>query len=196
MLHVIDISAWQETPDWGAIASSVDGVIIKIGEGAHLDDRFVEHVNNAVAHGIPYGVYYYAHATSIVEARQEANTVNDWLVTYLRGETPRLGIWYDTEASEMLTGENSVAYIAANFVARLLEIGHTYVGIYANYNWLTNYYDLQIVPKYVPFWVAQYSNNNDFAEEHPDRVVRMWQFTDNYTIGNDSYDCNIYYGSI
>ena len=193
---VIDISAWQEYPDWGYFASSIDGVIIKIGEGKSLDEKFIEHVNNAVSHGVPYGVYYYGHATTIEEARQEANTVNDWLVTYLRGETPQLGIWYDTEAPEMLNGANNVAYLAANFVARLYEIGHTYVGIYANYDWLTNHYDLSVIPQYVPFWVAQYSDSNDFAKEHPERIVRIWQFTNCRLINGTVYDSNLYYGQI
>ena len=69
MMKVIDISAWQEHIDWQAVKDvGIEGVIIKLGEGTNLDEMFFEHVNNAVNYGLKYGVYYYAHASSIDEA--------------------------------------------------------------------------------------------------------------------------------
>lgn len=193
-MKVIDISAWQQHLNWQAILdANIDGVIIKIGEGTNLDEKFIEHVNNAVVYGLKYGVYYYAHASSIDEARREAYTVDQWLKTYIRGKNPALGIWYDAEDNSMLTGGQNVVYPIANFIHTMREIGYNYVGVYTSYNWLTNVIDLQPLPLDVPIWVAQYYKENSFKQEHPERICKMWQYTDHEQIGNMQLDCNIYY---
>lgn len=62
--QVVDISAWQEKLNWQKLkANNIQGVIIKIGEYTHLDEMFISHVNNAVTYNLPYGIYYYAHAS-------------------------------------------------------------------------------------------------------------------------------------
>lgn len=196
-MKVIDVSAWQENIDWKAIkAAGIGGVIIKIGEGINLDSMFCDHVNNAVANGLQYGIYYYGHAKDIDEARREAYQVDQWLKIYLRGETPPLGIWYDAEDEDMLQGEQNVVYPIANFIHELRSAGYTYVGVYSSYNWLTNIIDLQPLAMDIPIWVAQYNTKNDFYFEHPDRICRMWQYTDKELVGKYELmkvDCNVYY---
>ena len=72
--QVVDISAWQEKLNWQKLkANNIQGVIIKIGEYTHLDEMFISHVNNAVTYNLPYGIYYYAHASTIDKAIAEAN---------------------------------------------------------------------------------------------------------------------------
>lgn len=193
-MKIIDISAWQEDLDWQAIKNAgVQGVIIKIGEGANLDEMFIEHVNNAVANGLKYGVYYYAHASNIDEARREAYYVDNWISTYLNNKNPELGIWYDAEDNTMLGGNQNVVYPIANFIHTLREIGYNYVGVYSSYNWLTNVIDLQPLPKDIPIWVAQYYHENNFKIEYPSRICKIWQYTDSEQIGNMQLDCNVYY---
>ena len=194
MMKVIDISAWQEHIDWQAVKDAgIEGVIIKLGEGRNLDEKFIEHVNNAVAYGLRYGVYYYGHASSINEAITEANWVDKQIKTYLNGKNPELGIWYDAEDNSMLNGEQNVVYPIANFVHTLRKAGYNYIGVYTSYNWLTNVIYLQPLPLDVPIWVAQYHRKNDFKQENPDRICKMWQYTDREKIGGMSLDCNIYY---
>lgn len=193
-MKVIDISAWQESIDWQAVKDAgVQGVIIKLGESIKLDNMFCEHINNAVANGLQYGVYYYSHAKSIDEARREAYQVDQWIKIYLRGENPPLGIWFDAEDKDMLNGQQNVVYPIANFVHTLREAGYNYVGVYTSYNWLTNIIDLQPLPMDVPIWVAQYYPENSFKLEHPERICKIWQYTDREQIGSMQLDCNIYY---
>lgn len=194
-MEVIDISAWQQWIDWQAVKKAgIGGVIIKLGEGTQLDEMFCEHVNNAVAYGLPYGVYYYGHAKDIDEARREAYQVDQWLKIYLRGENPPLGIWYDAEDEDMLDGNQNVVYPIANFIHTLREAGYNYVGLYSSYNWLTNVIDLGPLPADVPIWSAQYGYwENSFASENPDRICKIWQYTDNERIGDMRLDCNVYY---
>ena len=194
-MKVIDISAWQEWIDWQAVKDAgIKGVILKIGERYNLDEKFIEHVNNAVAYGLRYGVYYYGHASSINEAVTEANWVDKQIKTYLNGQNPELGIWYDAEDKDMLEGHLNVVYPIANFISTLLGKGYNYVGLYSSYNWLTNIIDLSALPYYVPIWSAQYGYpQNSFAMENPHRICRMWQYTDCERTGNMGLDCNIYY---
>lgn len=192
-MKIVDISAWQTDIDWRALKNyGIGGVIIKLGEGGTMDEMFCEHANNAVANGLPFGVYYYGHACTIDAARREAHTVDNWLTTYLSKE-PELGIWYDAEDKSMLNGVNNVVYPIANFIHTLREAGYKYVGVYSSYNWLTNVIDLEPLPKDIPIWVAQYYVKNDFKEEHPERVCKIWQYTDREQIGGMTLDCNIYY---
>ena len=195
MMKVIDISAWQENIDWKAVKDiGIGGVIIKIGEKTHLDDMFITHVNNAVTYNLPYGIYYYAHASTIDEAIAEANWVDKQIKTYLNGKNPELGIWYDAEDESMFKNNINVAYMIGNFINRLNELNYNYVGLYSSYNWLTNIIDLNLLADYIPIWMAQYRyHENSFAVENPNRICRLWQYTDSEQIGDMQLDCNIYY---
>lgn len=189
-MKIVDISGWQSNFDWDYYVSlGVEGVIIKIGENNRLDSMFIEHVNNAVAHGLPYGIYYYTHASSYDEAVADADSVAGWISEYLNSKTPELGIWYDAEDTDMLNGD--VAATCMTFLNRLTEYGHQYQGIYASWNWLSkegaHYIDVDSLPEYVPLWSAQYNSHNDLSDEYPGRV-RIWQYTDNfYGVDGDVY---------
>lgn len=189
---VIDISAWQTNVDWQAIVDEgIGGVIIKIGERDWLDDMFIEHVNNAVAYGLEYGVYYYAHASNAKEGRTEADIVDKHIKTYLDGKNPPLGIWYDAEDPSMTYGD--VTATCSAFVAELNARGYNYVGIYSSYNWLANgIIDINQLADYVPYWVAQYYRENSLLKERPDKNIKIWQYTDCYS-GKLPYDGNVYY---
>lgn len=194
MMKVIDISGWQKWIDWQAVKDAgIEGVILKIGEHYKLDEKFIEHVNNAVAYGLRYGVYYYAHANSIDEAIDEAVWVDKQIKTYLNGKNPPLGIWYDAEDKSLLQSPLNPAYMIGNFINKLNELDYNYVGLYSSYNWLTNIIDLNLLADYIPIWVAQYHYENNFKLEYPERVCKIWQYTDCERIGNIRVDCNIYY---
>jgi GH25 family lysozyme M1 (1,4-beta-N-acetylmuramidase) len=187
----IDISAWQEHIDWQAVKDSGIGfVIIKLGEHGRLDSKFIDHVNNAVAYGLRYGVYFYAHATSVEEARAEADWVGTKIQTYLNGKNPEMGIWYDMEDSAIADSGADITALCGNFVDQLNQLGYNYVGVYSSYNWLTNgNIDTSRLADYMPYWCAQYNRECNF--EHPN--LRMWQYTDSQYIAGDYFDGDIYY---
>ena len=197
MMKVIDISAWQENINWNLVKTQVDGVILKLGEYEKIDEMFIEHVNNAVAVGLPYGVYYYSHAENTADTQQEAKWVDNTIKTYLNGKTPALGIWFDAEDHDMLSGD--VTAICSKFVNYLNGAGYTYVGIYASWNWLSSeglhVIHLDELADYVPIWVAQYNSYNDLADEYPNKNIKVWQYTDHANIIGipSGVDCNYYY---
>lgn len=193
-LNLIDISAWQQHINWQAILDAhIDGVIIKLGEYTNLDEMFIRHVNDAVEYNLPYGVYYYAHAQTISESINEALWVDQMIKTYLDGENPPLGIWYDAEDESLLQSPINPAYMIGNFINKLNELDYNYVGLYSSYNWLMNIIDLNLLADYIPIWVAQYYHENSFKQEHPERICKIWQYTDHKQIDDMCFDCNIYY---
>lgn len=193
-LNLIDISAWQQHINWQAILDAhIDGVIIKLGEYTSLDEMFIRHVNDAVEYNLPYGVYYYAHAQTISESINEALWVDQMIKTYLDGENPPLGIWYDAEDESLLQSPINPAYMIGNFINKLNELDYNYVGLYSSYNWLMNIIDLNLLADYIPIWVAQYYHENSFKQEHPERICKIWQYTDHKQIDDMCFDCNIYY---
>lgn len=191
-MKVIDISAWQENVDWNAVVNEgIEGVIIKLGESGRLDEKFIEHVNNAVANGLKYGVYFYSNAQSANEAQQEATWVDEQIKTYLNGINPEFGIWFDAEDKKMQYGDVTAACSA--FISYLNGQGYNYVGIYSSYNWLANaIIDTNQLADYVPYWVAQYNYRNDLILEKPNLNIKIWQYTDHYS-DELPYDGNIYY---
>lgn len=193
-MKICDISAWQPSCDidWNRFSKEFDGVILKIGQGGHLDDEFIDHVNNAVAHGMKYGVYYYNTATDSAKAIQEAKYVDYWIKTYLNGVNPELGIWADVEDDVMLKGNTTE--IALTFINYLWGLGYNYVGLYSSYNWLANgYLDKNLIlSSGVGIWVANYSSKNYLAEEHPEYIIAGWQYTDHYS-EEFPYDASIFY---
>lgn len=192
-MNIIDLSAWQENVDWQAIVDAgFGGVILKIGEGSTLDSMFIDHVNNAVAYGLRYGIYYYGHAADVDNAKIEAAQVDAWIKEYLNGKNPELGIWYDAEDDDMLKGKQNVVYPITAFITSLNAAGYNYVGLYSSYNWLAHIIDLTCLPDYVPIFGAQYNKKNDLLTEHPELKMKIWQYTDHYS-DELPYDASIYY---
>ena len=189
MKKFVDLSAYQEDVDWQRLSEEFDGVILKIGEGSHLDDMFIEHVNNAVKYNMPYGVYYYSNAWSESKAIIEARQVDAWLKEYLRGENPEYGIWYDVESS-MIDIDN-VTDITMAFINHLWGRGYTYVGVYSSWNWFENYFEHDTI-RNVGIWVSQYYRENSLKLDHPDWNIKLWQWTEYYS-DEFPYDANIVY---
>lgn len=191
-MNLVDISAWQEKVNWeGIVNEGIEGVIVKLGENDTLDELFIEHVNNAVANGLKYGIYFYSNATTPDEAKKEAVWVNDQVKTYLNGVCPELGIWFDAEDKKMQKGDVTAA--CSSFISTLNEKGYSYVGVYSSYNWLANgVIDMDQLADYVPYWVAQYNYRNDLSLEKPDKQIRIWQYTEHYS-DELPYDGNVYY---
>lgn len=94
-MSVFDISEFQPDDRVQSLNNQgADGIIVKIGEAMELDPKFVRFVNNCVACGVPYGVYYVSHAHNADEMMQEAKWINDTIYSYLgENNLPKLGIW-------------------------------------------------------------------------------------------------------
>lgn len=66
---------------------TANGFILKLGETLNgvptLDDNFITFVNDVVAAGLPYGIYYVSHARNLEMFMMEAQWINDRIAEYL-----------------------------------------------------------------------------------------------------------------
>jgi GH25 family lysozyme M1 (1,4-beta-N-acetylmuramidase) len=189
MAKVIDISSWQSDIDWQAVQDAgVEGVILKIAEGETKDECFDTFLQQVKAIGLPWGCYLYTHAQNVEDAKADAETV----LNFLGGEIPKMGVWYDVEAPELLA-LGDVTAICSAFISTLNAEGLK-AGIYGGYYTLRDNVNVDALADYVPYWPCQYGvSQSDFKAEHPDKIVDGWQWSEHEMIGNTEVDMNEWY---
>ena len=159
--------------------------VIRLGFGSHtMDEDFVKNVENAKLAGMRVSVYHFSEALDPWQAVEEAKFVKETL------EQNGIGcerVWFDMENSHWKES-NDFDYSMENCTeicrAFIEEMGDYKVGIYANYDWLTNRIDWESLG--VPIWVAQYGSSDDIGG-------LMWQYTESEWINGKYYDANISY---
>lgn len=161
----VDVSEHQEKIDWAAVrAAGVDFAILRIGyrgytEGSLREDSwFAENYTAARAAGVQLGVYFFSQATTLEEAREEA----DYTLELLDGRTLELPVFYDWETVAGSTRIPSpdglpLTQCAAAFCQTVEAAGYT-AGVYFNQTYGYTYFDLGYLQDYV-LWLAEYGHD-------------------------------------
>lgn len=168
----IDVSEHQGTIDWKAVAdSSVDFAIIRAGyawndTGTHNDKTFKENIDQAQKHGISIGAYHYSYATTVEEAKKEA----EFFLSQIKGIQFQYPVYYDIEdeCQDDLT-KDQLTQIVLTFLETVEKAGY-YVGIYTNPDHI-NQLDMERLKNY-DLWIANYSLQNVYDGDYG-----MWQYT-------------------
>lgn len=176
---IIDVSTWQGNIDWSKVkADGVQGAIIRAGFGkvaSQKDNKFEQNYKNAKAVGMPIGAYWYSYATSVADAKQEAEVC----ISILKGKQFEYPIYYDLEDRSMTgCGKSVLTQIATTFCETLENAGY-FVGIYSNPNWLNNYLDYNIVKKYT-LWLAHW------GVSEPSYKCGLWQYSSSGSVSGIS----------
>ena len=172
----IDVSHYQKRIDWAKAKNVVNFAIVKVGEGRYShqkDEYFERNYTECKRLGIPVGVYSYAYATSVGEAKEEARRVIEWL----NGRDLDLPVYYDMEDARMQKmGKNVLTEIAYAFCKEIESAGY-WAGIYANLNWYNNYLDTEKLRKMFTLWIAHvdFTNNQMKYEGQYDMFQYSWQ---------------------
>ncbi len=185
----IDVSEYQGNIDWQTVKNSgIDFAMLRCGYGrfpSQKDDRFEQNYTNAKKAGVNVGSYLFSYATSVDNAREEAENC----LRFLEGKQFEYPIAYDIEApSQQRMSAEEVSEIADTF-CRTLENRGYYVSIYANLFFLNNKLTDAIKSRY-DIWLAQWarlpSYNGNFG---------MWQYSATGTVRgiNGSVDLDISY---
>lgn len=188
----IDVSHYQKKIDWGKAKKVVEFSILKIGEGRYSnqkDDFFERNYSECKRLGIPVGVYSYAYAQSVSEAKEEAKRVIEWLDS----RDLDLPVYYDMENAKMeKLGKNVLTEIAIAFCREIENAGY-WAGIYANLNWFTNYLETEKLRKMFTLWIAHVDNttNQRKYEGQFDMFQYSWQGKIDGIISN--VDMNVMY---
>nr|DAK55203.1 MAG TPA: PlyB like endolysin [Caudoviricetes sp.] len=187
----IDVSENNGVVDWQAVKDAgIEFAIIRIGYGKfNLDSRFVENVNGALDAGLKVGVYHYSYALSEDMAGVEARFVADTIFDCGLENSLEMGVWFDMEDADGykerhgVTDRQELTNMCSVFINRMREEGFDYVGLYANYDWLTNVLYMDQLD--VAVWIAQYNFTCDYDE------ADIWQCTDSLEIDGKYFDGNV-----
>ena len=182
----VDVSEHQGVIDWQTAAPDLDFTIIRVGYGYHdgttgalmtvRDKQYLNNVKGCENNHIPYGIYYYARATTQAEAMAEADFVLGILLELNQqyGYTPELPIFYDVEDTKgNLTLSNSDLLTVIRTFCETVENFGFKAGVYASASpWNSKLTD----PAYNNWarWVAQHASISLTANEG----ANIWQYTD------------------
>lgn len=188
MLKGIDVSEHQGVIDWDSVKSQIDYAILRCGYGDNTssqDDRqFIRNANECVRLGIPFGVYIYSYATSIQQARSEAEHV----LRLIKGYKLSYPVYYDLEDSDT-TGQCSNSFIGnmAETFADIIQSNGYWCGMYAStYWWNSKLTDIRF-NNWVK-WVAQYASNCTYGGSYD-----MWQYASDDRINGVSGNVDVNY---
>lgn len=180
----IDVSENNGIVDWDSIEK--DFAIVRLGYSDELDSQFYDNVNGVLDKGMGLGIYLYSYALDVDSAIREADFVKSILDDCGITENDlTMGIWFDMEDADGykerhgVTDADTITDICKAFIDRLSE-SYSNVGLYANYDWLTNrIYTSQLN---CPIWCAQYNSQCDYEG------ATLWQYTDSEYIDGKYFD--------
>lgn len=201
----IDVSTYQGNIDWKKVkAAGIEYAIIRAGYGnsaKQKDKCFDTNVKNAKAAGIKIGAYWFSYATSVAEAKVEA----DAFAEVIKGIEFELPIFYDYEYDSIdyakkkgITITKKLASdIVIAFLDRMKAKGYS-VANYVNPDLIQNAFDNRI-SKY-DTWMAHYTKyikDADIRKQYTYDGFKVigWQYTGEGTVNGISgnVDMNVFY---
>lgn len=192
----IDVSKWNKTIDWEAVAQeNVGFAIIRCGyrgskSGALIiDSSYEKNIEGAIEAGIPVGVYFFTQAVNEVEAVEEASMVIELIKKY----DVDYPVFLDSESAGGSgradnLGKEERTKIHKAFLETIASAGYE-TGIYGSANWLAKKVDMKELSDY-RVWLAEYAEVPSYKDYY-----QMWQYTSKGKVSGIStnVDLNICY---
>ncbi len=177
----IDVSSHNKHVNWEKVkAQGIEFAMIRSSYGwndnfatdpdGQIDPQLENNLKGALENDIPYGVYHYAYATTVEQAKGEANyflyALSRMPKEYIKNIT--LPVAYDLEDASIADaelGKQGITELAKTFCDRIAKEGYLPM-VYANKNWFVNNLDVpEIVQNGYALWYAQYINNPNIAQK-------------------------------
>lgn len=182
--------------DWESIkAQGYDFVILKVGSDySGKSKTFDMDYEGAKAAGLMVGAYYYAYSSTVLETRNDAQEVLEWI----KGKQFEMPIYYDIEENSLAANlsKDSLTELITVFIEELQANGY-YSALYVNNDWLQNKLNTETVLERFDIWYARYpeTENPVWNEEKYGKQLSMWQFSQEGIVeGFDTYvDLNYCY---
>lgn len=183
----MDISTWQgkrSVADFKkAKEYGIKFVILRVGfTGSEsnkptLDNTFENNYKNAIAAGLPVGIYYYSLATTEAKAKEEAN----FCIKQLKGKKITYPVYIDMEDlnKQAKQSKATLASVCDTFCKAIKKAGYI-PGVYANVSWFNTKIGNITAPH--TKWVAQYYTKCEYKGAYD-----MWQYSSSESVpGIDS----------
>ena len=167
----IDVSVHNGNIDWQKVKNAgIQFAILRAGYGRELsqkDSRFEENYKGAKAAGIPVGAYWYSYATTMNEARLEAEVC----VQILKNKQFEFPVFFDQEEKKTLdTGKANCSAMVRAFCDVLEKAGY-WVGLYTSRSVLSTHIEDDIKTRYA-LWVAEWGSKLNYSGS-----VGLWQYS-------------------
>ena len=179
-LKGIDISRKDGTVDWDKVAESgVDYAMIRMGirgdeaKGkCQVDANYTKNVKAAVKAGLDVGVYFTSRATTVDEAKEEAQfvikNIKDYDVTWPVAVDTVEAVGAEASRASGLSVEERTACIKT-FMEEIEKAGYTPV-LYADARWSAFKFDLTELSEY-DMWYSSKGEVADYPYHHT-----MWEY--------------------
>ncbi len=183
----IDVSSFQESIDWNAVANdnNIDFAIIRAGTTTRLngdeyrkDDYFDVNYENAKNAGLKVGAYYFCGAYT-----EEGFIKNAYdFLESVDGRTFDFPVYIDLEQAsmQMELGKDTLTSYVLSALAIIKDAGYV-TGVYANLNWFRNYVDAQrIKDAGYEIWLARYPSGSyavDPTDYDESDFGGVWQYS-------------------
>ena len=169
----IDVSEWQGRIDWSRVKNSdVDFAFIRLSHSLKHEDTYYEYnMKNAIAAGIPVGVYIYSTAKTNKEALIEA----EYVIARIKGYKISYPIVFDMEdsAQDSLTNAQRTDLYRV-FCDEIKKAGY-YPMVYTNRNWYDYKLNVSRLREY-DFWLASFGDTINRPDTNKYRYT-IWQAT-------------------
>ena len=156
-------------------ALGYDFVMLRAGYGMYdsqKDKAFESHYAAAKAAGLHIGAYHYTYATTVAEAKREAQCFLYWI----SGKKLDYPVAFDIEDKSLkkLTTRQRTD-IALAFMQEVEAAGY-YTMLYCNADWAKNYLDMDRL-KHFDVWLACYTSEARRNELYKREILGIWQHT-------------------
>lgn len=180
MGYIVDMSKWNDSPDWDTAAKHLDFVIARVQDGSnYVDPVYKSYVAAMKARNIPFGNYAFCRFVSINDAKKEAQDF------WNRGDKSAT-IWFaDIEVDTM---DDMKAGTQA-FIDELYRLGVKRVGVYVGHHKYKQY-QVEKLQRVDVVWIPRYGGKK------PDYPCDIWQYTETGNVpGIGKCDLNSLIGS-
>lgn len=193
----VDVSSYQGDVDWEKVRQAgVEFAMLRAGfrgygEAGNMkeDSKVRQNYENATAAGLKVGVYFFSQATSVEEAKEEA----EFLLQIIDGWELTMPVAYDWEclADDYRTVDvdsRTVTDCAKAFCDTLEDKGYDTMVYFNPSQSRTQLYMAELVD--YGFWLAMYSDHMTYEYK-----VDMWQYTNEGKVPGikGKADINLYF---
>jgi len=185
-LKGIDVSKWQGVIDWTKVKGSgmVDFAIIRATCGTtYTDPQLAANVQGCEANGIPYGFYHYTYATTVDEAKKEA----EHFLSAIKSYKPSYPVFYDIEDPSIQNLGKTVLTDMAIAFGSAVEAAGYYAGIYASKYWFSSVLDYSRLKRF-DCWLAQYASAPTWTGNYG-----IWQYSSTGQVNGISGNVDLNY---
>ena len=166
----IDVSKHQGKINWNDVKNSgIEFAILRAGYGMYMsqkDSTFDYNYSECKRLNIPVGAYWYSYATTVEEAKKEAEVC----LEVINNKAFQLPIWFDQEYEPSIKALSKQIRtdICKTFMEEIKSAGYK-TGLYCSYDWIKRLYENQL--SIYDKWIAQYSSECSYSSSD----LAIWQ---------------------